>query len=56
MEPASWVIYDKQKGRAVFETYCADTAEKVRANHAARYDVLPIADWLASINKAARQP
>ena len=56
METASWVIYDKQTGRAVFETYCAATAENVMVNHAARYDVLPIADWLASINKAGRQP
>lgn len=56
MEAASWVIYDKQEGRAIFETYCSETAEKVRAHHAARYDVLPIADWLASINKVGRQP
>jgi hypothetical protein len=44
---ASWVLREKATGKVIMETY--DQA-KVRALNTAKYEAVPIAEYLASIN------
>jgi hypothetical protein len=48
MRAASWVIVDKATGRAVWETFDRELADKVKT---ASYRVVPIGEWLASLNR-----
>jgi hypothetical protein len=50
MRTASWVIVDKQTGRAVLETF---SARVVAAINTASYRAVPIGQWLASLNRRA---
>lgn len=52
MRTASWVIVDKATGRAVFETFRASIAAKVNA---AKYEAVPILEWLYRVNAAAKR-
>lgn len=51
MKTASWVISERTTGRAIFETFSAETADKVRRLDSDLYDVTPIYDWLVSLNQ-----
>ena len=46
-ETASWVIVDRQTGKAVFETFNAKTKDAINLK---KYKVLPILEWLVSLN------
>ena len=45
---ASWVIVSKKTGKAVFETFSATTAQAINKE---RYDVVPILEYLQSLNE-----
>jgi len=45
----SWVICDRQTGSAVFETFRRCVAEAINTD---RYEVVPIGEYLARINKS----
>ena len=45
---ASWVIREKSNGRVVCETTLAHLVEKLNT---AKYEAVPIGDYLASLNK-----
>lgn len=45
---ASWVIVDKETGKAVMETFEESTAKKVNQ---ARYEVVPILEYLQTLNR-----
>ncbi|MDZ7804321.1 hypothetical protein [Thiohalophilus sp.] len=47
---SSWVIVDKRTGKAVFENFDAKTATEVRERHAETHKVIPIMQWLTSLN------
>ncbi len=44
----SWVIVDRQNGTAVLETFSATLAAAVNR---ARYDVVPILEYLQELNR-----
>ena len=46
----SWVAVDKSTGKAVLETFEKKTADAINRE---KYDVLPIQDYLGSLNKTA---
>lgn len=48
METASWVIVYKTTGKPLLETFSRKIADAVNRQ---RFDVIPIAEWLASLNK-----
>lgn len=47
MNNASWVIVDRQTGKPVMETFNFELCQFVNI---ARYQVVPIGAWLASLN------
>lgn len=47
MKTTSWVIREKSTDRVIFETF---DPRKVRALNTTRYEAVPIAEYLASIN------
>lgn len=47
---ASWVIVSKATGQAVMETFRKSTADAVNLD---KYRVVPIGEWLASLNRKA---
>jgi hypothetical protein len=47
---ASWVIREKATGRVVMETFNRRTAEAINT---ARYEAVPIKQYLASLNRRA---
>ncbi|MBK6616598.1 hypothetical protein [Ottowia sp.] len=49
--PASWVILDLASGQAVLETF---DAEKVSGLNAAKYEAVPIQDYLMGLNASIR--
>jgi hypothetical protein len=51
MRSASWVIVDRETGRAVCEIWRESVAAKVNA---ARYEAVPVLDWLYRVNAAAK--
>lgn len=48
MATASWVIVSKATGRAVFETFSRRVAAAINLD---AYRVVPIREWLSSLNK-----
>lgn len=50
MKTASWVIVSRETGNAVWETFSLTLAERVNRD---KYDVVPILQWLQSLNKKA---
>jgi len=48
MIDASWVIVDRDTSKAVMETYNFELCQFVNLN---RYRVVPILQWLQSLNK-----
>ena len=51
MKTASWMIVEKATGRGVFETFDKATADKARQFK--RYEVVPILEYLVSLNAAS---
>ena len=49
MKSASWVIREKVTGRVILETYSPSVVAKVNT---AKYDALPILEYLQSLNAA----
>ena len=45
---ASWIIYNKLTGKAVFETFEENTAKTFPIGH---YHVMPVLEWLQSLNR-----
>jgi hypothetical protein len=50
MKTASWVIVSRQTGKAVLETFSEELAMAVNLH---RYQVVPILEWLQSLNRKA---
>jgi hypothetical protein len=48
MKTASWVIREKGTGKVMFETF---DKKKVDALNTAKYEAVPIMEYLASLNK-----
>ena len=48
MAVASWVIIDKETGKAVMETFNQKTADAVNTE---KFDVMPIKDYLYALNE-----
>lgn len=48
MKTASWVIREKATGEVMFETF---DKKKVDALNTAKYEAVPILEYLASLNK-----
>ncbi len=48
LETASWVVVNRETGKAVFETFCRRVADAINLN---RYEVVPIGEYLASLNR-----
>jgi hypothetical protein len=48
MATTSWVIVSKETGTAVLETFNAKTAAAINRE---RYNVVPILEWLVSLNQ-----
>ncbi len=44
----SWVIVNENTGKAVFETFKKETADKV--GNIFGYKVVPVLEWLCSLN------
>lgn len=44
----SWVIRDKISGKALFETFNAAVVEAINKD---KYEVVPIAEYLAQVNR-----
>ena len=49
----SWVVCEKESGRAVLETFSPKVAASVNL---AKYEVLPVLDYLARLNNSVKQP
>lgn len=49
MKTASWVIREKQSGKVILETF---DSKKVDALNTAKYEAVPIREYLASLNQA----
>jgi hypothetical protein len=49
-ETASWIIYNKLTGKAVFETFEENTARAFSQFNGV-YQVMPILEWLQNLNK-----
>lgn len=47
MTPASWIIREKSNGNVVMETF---SAKIVAALNTAKYEAVPVQDYLGSIN------
>jgi hypothetical protein len=50
-KPASWVIVNKSTGLCLFETFNIKIAQAINQN---KYDVLPIYDYLAKLNRSIK--
>ena len=48
---ASWIIYNKMTGKAVFETFEENTA-KAFSQFNGPYQAMPILEWLQSLNRS----
>lgn len=48
MKTASWVIREKATGKVLFETF---DKKKVDALNIAKYEAVPIGEYLASLNQ-----
>jgi hypothetical protein len=48
MNTASWILREKATGRVIAETF---SPAIVRALNTARYEAVPIGEYLASLNK-----
>ena len=48
----SWVVVSRETGQAVLETFSRKIADAVNLD---RYRVVPILQWLGSINSALRE-
>lgn len=51
MRTASWVIVDKVTRKAVLETFSADVAQAVNV---AKYEAVPILQYLQDLNRSIR--
>lgn len=51
MKTASWVIVNKETGKAELETFSAELARLIE-NHSRTHHVIPILEWLQSLNRA----
>jgi hypothetical protein len=49
----SWVVREKATGRVLFETF---SAKLVAAINVARYEAVPIGQYLAALNKPPAAP
>ena len=47
----SWIIVNKETGKAVFETFERTTMQAVNRN---KYQVMTVMEWLQSVNKAVQ--
>ena len=47
-QPASWIIRNKATGAVMFETF---NAKIIRLLNRAKYDAIPIGEYLASLNR-----
>lgn len=58
MKPASWVVVSKATGKAVFETFSQKTADAIVGDpvSGATFDVVPIGEYLASLNRRGESP
>ena len=54
MKTASWIIYNRDTGKAVFETFEKNTAEAFKQFNGV-YQVMPALQWLQHINTENRQ-
>lgn len=52
----SWVVVCRTSGRAIMETWNANTADQIRRDQAKYYTVRPIAEHLQSINAKQSNP
>lgn len=52
MRTASWVIREKATGNVLFETF---DKKKVDALNTARYEAVPIGEYLASLNRQSQK-
>jgi hypothetical protein len=52
MRTASWVVREKLTGKVVFETF---DPEKVQRLNAAKYEAVPILEYLGQVNRAIRE-
>lgn len=52
MPPESWVIRERATGRVMFETFNARTAAAINT---AKYEAVPILEYLQSINGKAKE-
>jgi len=50
MKTASWVIVNKETGKAELETYCEETAIALTI-YSDKFIRVPILKWLQSLNK-----
>lgn len=51
MKTASWVIRERETGRVICETY---NPKAVAALNTARYEAIPILDYLMSLNRVSK--
>jgi hypothetical protein len=52
MSPETWVIVDKQTGKAVMETFKRATADAVNRD---KFDVLPALEYLTKLNRLIKE-
>ena len=52
MKTASWVIVDKQTGKAVMETFNRTTADAINRE---KFDVLPALEYLQKLNRSLKK-
>lgn len=53
--PGSWVIRERETGRAVYEVFDADLAGIIRQKLSDRYEVVPILQHLQSLNTQIKE-
>ena len=51
MKTASWVIVDKQSGKALFETFNQTIANAINQS---KYQAIPILEYLQNLNKSLK--
>ena len=52
MKTASWIIVNKQTGKAVFETFCKEFAETINRE---KYIALPALEYLQQLNRSLKK-
>ena len=51
---ASWIIIEKDTGKAVFEIFSEKTANTIRTKDSAVYKVVPILQYLQDFNRSVK--